>query len=389
MKRNGRGSKPLALVQLGFAFWLAIGTAMQADEAASQRWKYSLAAMEPFWLADVVDSEPVLFVRDPESGEAHATLLFPVQQVLTVRNSAGDATYTAGVDFRYTTGSPEIIVPPESRIITKTPADLRRPADSQKYKLTHRDGNGEILFGAKLEYHQMQTFVTYRKATNDWPVTMTQFDALSLPRTVNKLRQQQPVSVVLLGDSISTGCNASAWGGGAPFQPAYPELLQKHLETHYDTDVVLTNLSVAGKSTPWGLMMIDKVVEHQPDLVIIAFGMNDSAGLSPQEYGANTAAMIAKTRESIPDVEFVLVASMLGNRDWTRLKHEVFPKYRDELAKLCEGGVALADMTSVWSEFLNRKKDADLTGNGVNHPNDFGHRVYAQVLSALLIGDDR
>ena len=25
------------------------------------------------------------------------------------------------------------------------------------------------------------------------------------------------------------------------------------------------------------------------------------------------------------------------------------------------------------------------TGNGVNHPNDFGHRVYAQVLSALLI----
>jgi hypothetical protein len=26
-----------------------------------------------------------------------------------------------------------------------------------------------------------------------------------------------------------------------------------------------------------------------------------------------------------------------------------------------------------------------MTGNGVNHPNDFGHRIYAQVLSALLI----
>ena len=62
-----------------------------------------------------------------------------------------------------------------------------------------------------------------------------------------------------------------------------------------------------------------------------------------------------------------------------------FPKYRDELAKLCEPGVALADMTSVWDECLKRKKDWDLTGNGVNHPNDFGHRMYAQVLSTLLV----
>jgi hypothetical protein len=42
-------------------------------------------------------------------------------------------------------------------------------------------------------------------------------------------------------------------------------------------------------------------------------------------------------------------------------------------------------MTSVWTGFLELKQDWDLTGNGVNHPNDFGHRVYAQVLSALLI----
>ena len=48
-------------------------------------------------------------------------------------------------------------------------------------------------------------------------------------------------------------------------------------------------------------------------------------------------------------------------------------------------GVALADMTSFWEEMLEHKRDWDLTGNGVNHPNDFGHRVYAQVLSSLLI----
>lgn len=130
--------------------------------------------------------------------------------------------------------------------------------------------------------------------------------------------------------------------------------------------------------------MIDKVVEPRPDLVIVAFGMNDSAGRSAKEYQANTEAVMAKIRERLPEVEFILVASMRGNRDWTRLKQELFPEYRDALAKLCGPGVALADLTSIWTGFLELKKDWDQSGNGVNHPNDFGHRVYAQVISTLL-----
>ena len=231
----------------------------------------------------------------------------------------------------------------------------------------------------------MQTFVTYATASHDWPVQMPTFDVRVLPRTVQRLRSQKPISVVLLGDSISTGCNASGWADGMPYQPPYPTLLQQHLEACYDTRVTLANLSVSGKATPWGLTMIEKVVQQKPDLVILAFGMNDSAGRSAKEYGRNTAAMISKTRKALPNAEFILIASMLGNRDWVLLKHDVFPLYRDQLAKLCEPGIALADMTSVWTEFLKRKKDSDLTGNGVNHPNDFGHRVYAQVISALLV----
>jgi hypothetical protein len=42
-------------------------------------------------------------------------------------------------------------------------------------------------------------------------------------------------------------------------------------------------------------------------------------------------------------------------------------------------------LTSVWTNFLRRKRFLDFTGNGVNHPNDFGHRLYAEVLMGLLI----
>ena len=50
---------------------------------------------------------------------------------------------------------------------------------------------------------------------------------------------------------------------------------------------------------------------------------------------------------------------------------------------------SLADMTALWQDLLMRKHDVDLTGNGVNHPNDFGHRLYAQVILALLTDPDR
>ncbi len=231
----------------------------------------------------------------------------------------------------------------------------------------------------------MQTCITYRHAPNLWTGPVPKFDPKVLPRTVHKLLNKLPLSIVVVGDSISSGCNASGWAEGAPFQPAYPELLRRHLEARYSGKVDLHNPSVSGTDTRWVLNTIDKVVEPKPDLVIVAFGMNDAAGRPAAEYQANTAEVIAKIRAQLPDAEFILVASMLGNKDWTTLKQELFPQYRDALAKLCGPGVALADLTSVWTGFLEHKQDWDQTGNGVNHPNDFGHRVYAQVIATLLL----
>ena len=358
-----------------------------AQEPTKPAWQYAPELLRPFWQGTISEGESVLFIKDEKTGEAKASVLFPIRQVLAVRNSAGDITYENGRDYVWKLQSREIVLPAGSRIVSRTPQALRRPAKSQKYELTHRDGNGEIFFGARLEYAEMQTCLTYSHAPGLWKSAVPKFDAKALPRTVHKLLTKQPLSVVVVGDSISAGCNASGWAEGPPFQPAYPELLRRHLEARYQGQVTLQNPSVSGTDTSWVLTMIDKVVEPKPDLVIVAFGMNDSAGRGAKEYQANTEAVMVKIRERLPDVEFILVATMLGNRDWIRLKQELFPQYRDALAKLCKPGVALADLTSVWAGFLELKQDWDQTGNGVNHPNDFGHRVYAQVLATLLVPD--
>ena len=355
-----------------------------ADEPAKPAWKYSSELLRPFWQGEVIEGESVLFIKDDKTGEARASVLFPIREVLSVKNSVGDVTYENGKDFVWKADSREIVIPSGSRIPTKTPPEMRRPAKSQKYELTHRDGNGEIFFGGRLEYAEMQTCITYRHTADLWKAPVPKFDPKMLPRSVARLVNKQPLSIVTLGDSISAGANASALYDAAPYQPAYPELVRRQLAERFQGPVEMKNLAVGGTDTGWGLTQIDKVVEAQPQLVILAFGMNDSAGRSAKSYQENTKAMIAKIREKLPECEFILVASMLGNRDWIRLKHEAFPQYRDALNELVEPGIALADLTSIWSGFLELKQDWDQTGNGVNHPNDFGHRVYTQVITTLL-----
>ena len=230
----------------------------------------------------------------------------------------------------------------------------------------------------------MQTVVTYTHQAGVWAGAVPSFAGVQLPRTLKKLTERQPLTIALLGDSISTGCNASDWAKVAPFQPAYQDLLVLNLESVYGAKVTLKNFAVGGTDTAWGLATIGQVIEVQPDLVILAFGMNDAAGRSAKDYQQNIQGMVDAIRKVRSDSESILVATMLGNQNWTALRHELFPQYRAALARLCQPGIALADLTSIWTELLKHKQDWDLTGNGVNHPNDFGHRLYAQVLSALL-----
>ncbi|MHB0956707.1 MAG: SGNH/GDSL hydrolase family protein [Pirellulaceae bacterium] len=367
-----------------FAALILSGSAIVWAAEPEAQWKFSAEHLQPFWRSRTMHGETVLFVTNASGEAPKASLLFEPTRILCVSSSSGDVTYAEGRDYVWQAGSREISLPPGSRIVCKSPQDLRRPAGTQAYALTHRDGQGEILFGGGHEYQDMQTVVTYEHQ-GTWPTAPPVSAREQLPQTIRRLATKEPLKIALLGDSISTGCNASGWAKVQPYQPPYQDLLVMNLETVYDTHITLANFAVGGTDTAWGLANIGKVIESRPDLVILAFGMNDSAGRPAKDYQANMRGMIEAVRRELPEAEFILVATMLGNRDWTALDQGLFPQYRDALAELCGNGVALADMTSLWTELLRRKQDWDLTGNGVNHPNDFGHRIYAQMLSALLV----
>lgn len=371
----------LRTVAVCFVSWIVIASCAPAEVPSGK------IAETRFWKLGQVDGESVLFV-DRGDGVGEASLLFTPDEIVSVQDSALKQTYEAGKDYEWKPGSRTITIPKGSRIVAHKPSEMRRPPKSQKYNLTHRDGGNEIMFGATSEYHDLQTVVTYKYAACDlkFPEPLA---GRSLRNTKAKLAGEGKLNIAIFGDSISTGCNASSWANVAPHQPTFQQVVRKTLADTFKADVHLEEMAVGGTATPWGVENIDKVIkaEHAPDLVIIAFGMNDSSGVPAKDYQANIQKMIDKVRAAHPKCEFVLVATMLGNPDWVALKQDLFPQYRDALTELSGKGIALADLTGVWKAMYERKKDWDLTGNGVNHPNDFGHRIYAsQILAAIASG---
>lgn len=345
----------------------------------------------PFWKTGTMTGESVLFMTPETGGPSKASLLFYPLKILAVTSSDGKVVYKEGRDYLLRPGTRDLSLPAGSAIRARTMAELTPPLRSQPFGLLRRDGRGDILFGASHEYADMQTLVTYTfdRQHSFWNVPPPMFAERELPATIRTLRSGEPLKLVLFGDSISVGCNASKWADTAPFQPAYGELLANRLTRAYGSAVSFRNLSEGGRSSAWGVEHVAPVAAEKPDLVILAWGMNDSTGekdtCPPDMFVANLEAQMAAVLKVQPKAEFILVASMLPNQEWWVAHPERVLAYRDAMRKLVRPGVALADVSAVWEAILTRKPHLDFTGNGVNHPNDFGHRLYADVLAALLI----
>ena len=362
-----------------------------------------LKLLEPFWRSTTVHRESVLFVKEVTDKPADGKLLFPATKIVAVHAADGSKRFELGRDFTVSEDGTRLVLTEKSSVPFLRQDELFPPkgklplwtggAAAGPQSLSHKtdDPNTHVLFNNGHWFHDQQVEVTYERAAADWPGAVPQFDASRLPKTLAKLKAQQKLTIGVSGDSITFGLNASGLVGAAPFMPIYPELVAAQLRETFGTEVALFNRAVGGWGIDHGLQDLDRLIAEKPDLVIIAYGMNDVGYRNPHHYRAGVWAMIKRLRDANPDVEVILVATMLGNDQWTHTPREMFPQYRDTLKSLSEGsgivpdGIALADLTSLWTEMLKRKRDSDLTGNGVNHPSDFGHRVYASAVLSLLV----
>ncbi|MBB6669996.1 SGNH/GDSL hydrolase family protein [Cohnella nanjingensis] len=342
---------------------------------------------EPFWKGDRVYAESVLPLS-AKTGEAGAgRLLYEPDNIIEVRNARLDVVYEEGRDW--VLREERLLFPTDSRIPI-TSLDELFPAEPREGWVQERKGGGYSLFSEGHFFHDKQIAVSYTcRKERSGPAVFVARDCP--PRTARKLAAGDPLQLLVFGDSIAEGANASGMTGAPPYLPTWGEIVVRLLGETYGTEIEYRNGSVGGITSEGGLKIVDDVLEGAaPDLAVIAFGMNDGTCRVPkEEYAANIAAIMERIRQANGEAEYILVAPMLANPETAFSGNQ--DEYVDELLKLREasgGSVAVADMTTVHRELLLRKSYTDLTGNNVNHPNDFLIRCYAQVLLALIAGEN-
>lgn len=321
-------------------------------------------------------------------------LLFPVRRIQRIFCSVTGMEYKPGQDWNFNPETERIIRPAGSRIPRFSDEDLHPagpfyPAPDARAVQGGSDGR-PLLFDNRDFFAGHQFAVDYIAEEIDFPLEEI-LSPLSgrLARFRAKLSNGGgAIRISWLGDSISEGYNASGYHGFPPFQPPFAELVARHLEERFRLSVELRNHGLSGARSEYPLACPEKWSGDCPDLQVIAFGMNDFAVLdNAEKYLANIREIVRIVQSASPETEFLLIASMSGNPKWNNTPLEKAEEFSLALRRFAAGAgehVAFADLFRLWQRLLKRKKFMDLTGNGVNHPNDFGHRLLAHGVNFIL-----
>jgi lysophospholipase L1-like esterase len=318
--------------------------------------------VSPFWLSNTMYGETVVFVQNVDR-PAEAQLLFKPDRIVRVTDAAGTTDYVEGIDYAIVGAAGRMSLTEASRIGTLSEAELSA---------------GDVD-----RVRERTICVTYDH-TSDAGAWSPSVEGGPLPLVSDRLQRKQDLTICVLGDSISEGYDSSGFHGVMPHAPAYAQLVASTLEEQHGARVTLHNLAVAGSTAADGIWQAERVRDANPHLVIVAFGMNDACYAEAPEFLANIQELLRRVRIDAPQAEFVLVSPMLPTPACTWLDHRLFEGYRDALSTITGTGIAFADVTRLWTRLCSRKSPYDLSGNGLNHPNDFGHRLYAQTILESL-----
>ena len=348
--------------------------------------------LKPFWSGNEMYNETVLMVGENDC----APLLYKPERLISVRNYGLDIEYERGKDYEIT----------ENGEIRRLSGSRMPFFEIDEYYKTQPDIVGisviEKATGLKfnepryMKYGEEDTFTRKQIAVSyvhggEWKGRVPASKSDRLAKFTEKLRKKQSVTAVFYGDSITTGCNASGMPQGGqtlPHTPSFDKMTCDFLHEKFGAEISVVNTAVGGMNTRWGLDNVgERVVKYAPDLAVIAFGMNDPA-LTTEQYKEQILGMIGAIRAAKPDCAIILVSTTVPNNesDWYSGNQKEYFKALYEIEENPQYPfVAVADMTAMHLDLLERKRFRDMTGNNVNHPNDFLVRAYAQVLLATIL----
>ena len=373
--------------------------------------------MQPLFSSKTIKDETIMFL---DKGDVR-TLLFPIDKIISVTSYAGDITYKEGVDYEVINGRIKVLENSSIPCMTRATYFNYPGNNFQTTDSAH-------TFWGEGQVEKWQVCVTYTHSS-EWNGFKQECHADVYENFINKLENGEDVTVFFSGDSITAGANSSFNGNYAPYVHTYPMLFCEALADLYgytvkyiyvkdnltntapripsedyvagtNGTITYINTAVGGWKSATGVSniqsyILDYINKYGCDLLVLAYGMNDFHTSKNAPTRNNLKAIVDRVLTVAPDVSVTFVAPMVCHPYAIGSKYYVATEkiaMGDDMMNLAEyyraTGVPceVSDMGSVSRAVLVRKEFQDCSGNNINHPNDFFHRVYAQTLLQTVIG---
>ena len=200
--------------------------------------------------------------------------------------------------------------------------------------------------------------------------------ASHLENTIAKLQSNSAVTIVALGDSLSSGWMVAR---------GYTEFLHDMLLVRFPkADVRLINSGIPGDTAPGGLYRLQQdALSYSPDLVLVQFALNDAfCGCSPGEFRRAIEAIIERIWQE-SSAEVLLLTSTLP-ADMAELETvESFYAELKDIARAKNCGLAAVD--EHWADAIAAGTPHDsLVLYDRVHPSEAGYRLMAEAVMCCL-----
>lgn len=220
-----------------------------------------------------------------------------------------------------------------------------------------------------------------------------------LMMNIDGLYEHGPINIVIFGDSVSHGC----LNGTIDYENVYWNLLKRKMNAFRDyVPVNMINASIGGTTAKRSLTRFERqVLKHEPDLVIVAFGLND-VNYPLEEYLDALRQIFAGCQAAGSEVIF-LTPNMLN----TYVAEDTASKYLEYAGQTAEYqnsgrmdmymhaakelaqsmGVPVCDCYAKWKELAKTQDTTQLLINRINHPCSEMHKLFADSLYEMIISE--
>lgn len=213
------------------------------------------------------------------------------------------------------------------------------------------------------------------------------------------LCEHGPIDIVIFGDSVSHG----AVNGYIDYENVYWNQLKKRMNQFRDyVPVNMINASIGGTSAKQSIARLERdVLIHNPDLVIVCFGLND-VNFPLNVYLSSMETIFRRCLDAGLDVIF-MTPNMLNSyvaddtephlRPYALKMSEIqssgkMDEYMGAAVSLAqEMGVTVCDCYARWKELSKTKDTTLLLANRINHPISEMHQLFADVLYDVIMGE--